>query len=247
MQRRYTAEERGGATFTGRDGQRLRIASITFELDDDPVESPPPTGELKGVSSTFEEQPQLEGIKHPISPQKPKTERTPSDDIDELLRHYAEVMETRGGAESLLKDEQARKIIRDALKVATVAECKRAIDGCKASPFHMGDNDRRKKYNRVGQILKGRPTRGETTRERINFFIDLAEKAGVESGFTSVAPAVLSQHKRAILDAWEFPNDEGATRRGEESEAWLKEHGWVVDRSQGRPQFKRGGPDGQAR
>lgn len=36
----------------------------------------------------------------------------------------------------------------------TVAKGKRAIDGCRASPFHMGDNDRAQPYNEIENIFR---------------------------------------------------------------------------------------------
>jgi DNA-binding transcriptional ArsR family regulator len=156
------------------------------------------------------------------------------DPIAAVHAHYVRVMEPR----SDVLGEDDRRIIRDALKVATVEECKRAISGCRSSSFHMGDNQKRKKYNTLSQILRGKRGR-QTTRERIDFFLDLADKSGVQSGVTSADPARVSQAKRDVLDAWEFPNDEHVTRRGREAKDWLVANGVVVEYEEnGRPTFR---------
>lgn len=134
-------------------------------------------------------------------------------------------------------DDEDRKIIRDALAVATVADCIQAIEGCAKSEFHMGKNDKRKKYNQLSQILRGKRGR-QTTRERIEFFMELAEKGGQQSGVTSASDARVRQARREVLDAYEFPNDEQVAKRGSEAEAWLREQGWKVEREEnGRPRF----------
>jgi DNA-binding MarR family transcriptional regulator len=164
-----------------------------------------------------------------------KTPPTPSEDVERVWATYVECMEPR----SADLDAEGRKLILAALKVADADECCNAILGCKASAFHMGDNDRRRKYNRLSQILKGKQG-GKTTREQIDMFLGIAERAGVQSDGTSADPAIVSQRKREVLDAFEFPGDDVVVRRGEESERWLAEHGWVVEHEDsGRPLFRR--------
>lgn len=158
-----------------------------------------------------------------------------SEEIETVWAHYVEVMNPR--AKKL--DSEARRIIADALKVATVVECCSAIDGCRASTFHMGDNDRGRKYNRLSQILKGKRASaqgpGRTTREQIDLFLDIAAKSGVQSGVTSASPARVRQAKEQVRNALTFPGDAEVVKRGEESAAWLATHGirliddrWVV-------------------
>lgn len=169
----------------------------------------------------------------------------PFDGPAEIWAHYVEVMNPR--VKTLAAQERA--VIREAMKVAAddpheaVAVCKRAIDGCKASNFHMGQNDRQKKYNRITHILKGkRGTR--TTREQIDLFLEIADRSGIQSGFTSADPARVGQAKRDVLDAYEFPGDEGIQRRGDEARSWLVEKGWTIGATdEGRPTFTPpGGP-----
>lgn len=156
--------------------------------------------------------------------------------VVEVWAHYVAVMQPRRAA----LDEQERRLIRDALKVATAVELTRAIDGCKASSFHMGQNERRKAYNKLSQIVRGRRGK-ETTRERIDFFIEIADKAGVaKSGVQSADPVKVKDNKRRVMAGWEFPNDAIVVRQAQAAEAWLKEAGIVVDRDEasGRPTFR---------
>lgn len=156
------------------------------------------------------------------------------DPVPLVWDHYCEVHQPRNKG----LDPQARAIIRDALRVATVTECNGAIDGCFASRFHMGDNDRRKKYNALSQILKGKRG-GRTTREQIDFFLEIAEKSGRESGVPSVDNERVRAAKREVLDAWEFPADEHVARRGTEARTWLESVGWKIEQDEsGRPTFE---------
>lgn len=155
------------------------------------------------------------------------------DPVVEIWRHYCAAMQPRHQG----LDSEGRKVIKEALKVATFSECKRAIDGCRSSAFHMGENEQRRKYNALSQILRGKRGR-QTTRERIDFFLELAEKSGLPSGVPSGLNDKVRRAKRAILDAAEFPGDEQVVERGRKAEAWLVEQGWRVERSEGEmPRF----------
>jgi hypothetical protein len=134
-------------------------------------------------------------------------------------------------------DKDTRAIINAALKVATIQECKDAISGCAHSTWHMGDNDRHRKYNQISQILKGK--RGQmTTRERIDFFLDIGEKSGVQSGVLSGDPGRIQGAKQDVRDANEMPGDEHVARRGKQSEEYLVGLGWRVERDErGWPTF----------
>jgi hypothetical protein len=156
------------------------------------------------------------------------------DPVAEVWSHYCSVMKPRNPG----LDAQARALIRDALKVATLSECKRAIDGCAASPFHMGENERNRKYNRLSQILKGK--RGiRTLREQIDMFLDTAEKSGLPSGVTSADPGRVSAAKRDVIDAFDFPGDDQVQERGTQARRWLEEQGFKIEPhpTTGRPVF----------
>jgi DNA-binding transcriptional ArsR family regulator len=143
----------------------------------------------------------------------------PTSPRDIVWAHYVAVMAPRRAE----LDPEGAKIIDEALRVATVDECCGAIDGCAASPFHMGENDRRKKYNALSQILRGRRPGGaappRTTRETIDFFLDKAPAHGAPK--SSATPAEISAAKRAVLDGITYPGDEHVARRGEEAKEWL--------------------------
>ncbi len=146
-------------------------------------------------------------------------------DAERVWAHYVDTMQPRHKA----LDADTRKIITGALKVATADECCTAISGCAKSDFHMGRNDRNRKYNQITQILKGK--RGSATvRERIDFFIDLAEKSGVQSGVPSASNARIQSAKQDVRDAHEMPGDEHVARRGKESEQHLISQGWSIAR-----------------
>lgn len=82
-------------------------------------------------------------------------------------------------------DAGQRKIIADALKVASVDELRTCIDACAASDFHQQRGDGQKagrKHNRIGDILKPKRASqygsGYTQRERIDFWLDRAGSTG---------------------------------------------------------------------
>lgn len=91
----------------------------------------------------------------------------------------------------LAPDDGQRKIIREALKVATVEECKRCIDACFASDFHQRRGSGKiagRKHNRIDDILKPKRAsqfgNGYTQRGRIDFWLDRAEEAPAPGGPT---------------------------------------------------------------
>lgn len=167
--------------------------------------------------------------------------------IDAVWAHYCNVMHPR----SDVADSEQRRLIRNALKISPktpgsnayegpVAELCRAIDGCAASPFHMGDNDRGNKYNRISNIFKGKRG-GRTLREQIDMFLEIAEKDGSQSDVPAASAGRVQAARRDVLDGWEYPSDEVVVARAEEAKAWLLEQGWRIDYEQGtkRPLFTR--------
>jgi hypothetical protein len=181
-------------------------------------------------------------------PQNPKEEpvgKKESDDsqesgpdpVDAVWAAYVEEMAPRRSD----LDPESRRIIRDALKLADVEECKRAIVGCRASAFHMGENDRRKSYNALSQILKGKRG-GRTTREQVDFFIEIADKSGAaRAGVPSADPFKVQRAKADVIAAWEFPNDDRVAESARTAREWLARHGWLVEfrQSDGHPTFRR--------
>jgi hypothetical protein len=172
--RRFT----GTGRFEDREGNVLVVTSITAEIEPVAVgvggssclSSPQQPEREGGVGETpdalFEDRAAAGSI--PAAPDAPDAQEDPQDPVTAVWACYVETMHPR--RTDLLPAE--RKLIQEALKAASVEECCQAIVGCSLSAFHMGDNDRRRKYNRLSQIIKGRQGK-ETTRERIDYFIDI--------------------------------------------------------------------------
>lgn len=161
--------------------------------------------------------------------------------VDEVWATYVEIIKPRRAK----LDPDGRRVISDALKVATVPECQRAIAGCSQSDWHMGRDPqtRGSSYKQLSQILKGKRG-GRTTREQIDFFIEIADRTGVGAGRgASVDPTKLSRCKQAVMTAWEFPADEHLAAAGAEAREWLAGHGVIVEMTGvgldlGRPSFR---------
>lgn len=68
-------------------------------------------------------------------------------------------------------DEPRRKVIIKALKHYEVEDLKLAIQGCANSPFHMGVNEQKTKYNGLDLILRNA--------EKIDGFIEKAKNPPV--------------------------------------------------------------------
>lgn len=202
-----------GGALIGRDGQIYgHVSSITLDLDE-----LSPLGLIVGQQGgrlSLEEKNQNE--EQPT----PDPRRELSEAIDQIWAHYVEVMQPRRKE----IDSQGRGVIRDALAVATEDECIRAISGCKASPFHMGDNDRRKKYNRITQILRGK-SGGKTTREQIDMFLEILEKSPTASG-TSLPTGVVESLKNAIRS---YAHTGAEQQRAEKAKATLIDKGVYSD------------------
>lgn len=230
---------------------RQRPASGTDESPQEPEEEPETTGE-KEVRTVLKDSAHQENdhggsqnatadgdTQNAALDGKRKKDHAPSPSeitraVDAVWAHYCNVMHPR----SNVADSEQRRLIRDALKTSprtssdaldgAVAELCRAIDGCAASPFHMGTNDRGKKYNRVSNIFKGKRG-GRTTREQIDMFLEIAEKAGSQSDVPAASAGRVQQARRYVLDGWEYPNDAVVVERAEEAKAWLVEQGWQID------------------
>jgi len=117
----------------------------------------------------------------PYIDRTPKNPQEPKGAEGEVWTHYLSAFNPRRKE----PDEGQRKIIRDALTVASVEECRRCIDACAASDFHQQRGDGQKagrKHNRIGDILKPKRASqyggGYTQRERIDFWLDRAAESG---------------------------------------------------------------------
>jgi len=77
-------------------------------------------------------------------------------DAADVMRVWGEwVRVHRPGQESRVKlTEEREERISWAVATYGADACVEAIEGCKLSPFHQGDNDRRRKYDDVELILR---------------------------------------------------------------------------------------------
>lgn len=134
-----------------------------------------------------------ENPKDPPPPTSPTVKSKTTEEIEGVWATFVVVMNPRGRGKEL--DPEARKLIREALKVADPAELSRAIEACGRSDFHMkrGKYKNRPggKYNALAQIIKARRGRNETTRSRIEWWLDRADEfdAGKEVTFDVNAEA----------------------------------------------------------
>ena len=139
---------------------------------------------------------------------------------------------------------QERKVILAALKVASPDELIISINECWKSDFHMKRREYQdrdgQRYDKLTQIIKGRQGK-ETTRERIDFWLERAETSGVAgSGVPSADPAVIARRKQDVQRGHRLSGDPKAVEKAEEAEAWLKKYGieTIREREDGYPTFR---------
>lgn len=156
--------------------------------------------------------------------------------VDTPAYVWGEYVRLLGPRNKALGSEE-RRLIQAALKVATPDELVRAFYGCTRSAWHMNTHPdtKGKNFHRLSHIIKGKRG-GKTTREQIDFFLEIADKGDAGSRVMSAASARVGRAKRDVRDAAEFPADEHLVRRAVEAKAWLEEQGWTVDEA----------PDGSA-
>jgi hypothetical protein len=87
-------------------------------------------------------------------------------------------MKPRPRARELQPDD--RKILAAALKVGDLEELFTAIKTCERSDYHMKRGEFKNRpggpYKSVGKIFKPRPTKGESWRSRLDWWLDKAEE-----------------------------------------------------------------------
>ena len=106
-----------------------------------------------------------EEIEKEIENNKPMSSSDEPDPAVEVFSHWQSVM-NHGKAKL---DRKRRQKIRDRLKDGyTVQDLIQAIDGCKRSPHHMGDNDRGTVYDDIELICRDAP--------HVDKFIKLAQQ-----------------------------------------------------------------------
>jgi hypothetical protein len=190
-------------------GQRGNL--YTLGLDD-----PPAASRTGGVHDGSGQEPKEE----PPAEKKPaKAGKEVEPEVLEVWAHYVRVMK----AERQELNTVRVRVIRNALKVRSVAECKRAIDGLRVSPHHNGENDQRQKYLDIRYALKGNSARGESDDERIDKMGELAPSHGLAPSLPRKVAIRLDNFQRYIAS--------GRTReerRSLESKAELEEMGYTV-------------------
>lgn len=89
----------------------------------------------------------------------------PSDDVRAVFDHWREVM---GKSDRTVLDDNRKRLITKALDSYSLDDVMAAITGCSLSPYHMGENPGRKRYNELGLILRNA--------DKIEQFIGYAEQ-----------------------------------------------------------------------
>jgi hypothetical protein len=120
---------------------------------------------------------------HRAGPRAPAPARQRKADVQRVFEHWQQVM-----------DKPACKFTRDRVSKVnarlndgyTVEKLCQAIDGCKLSTFHMGDNDRTTPFNDITTILKS----GRTVEEHV----ERAEGRAPAARGPAKAPATLPRH-----------------------------------------------------
>lgn len=116
---------------------------------------------------------------------EPSKESNSCDEVEEVFAHYLSAFPNKRQKKA---DEGQRKVIRNALKVATADELKRCIDACACSDWHQrrGEHENRAggKHNSLSLILapKSRGANypsGRTQREQIDYWLARESKGGM--------------------------------------------------------------------
>lgn len=85
--------------------------------------------------------------------QRRKAAAVPENEIIQVYEHWIDVM--RPGKKRVpALDEKRRLKVAAAISDYGVEECKKAIDGCARSDFHMGRNKQKKRYDDLELILR---------------------------------------------------------------------------------------------
>lgn len=92
----------------------------------------------------------------------PKTEESQA--VYAVYEHWLSVMQK---PRSMLTKQRRDKILARLHEGLSVEDLKRAIDGCKASPFHQGENDRQTVYDDIELICRN----GSKVEQFINFLV----------------------------------------------------------------------------
>lgn len=107
------------------------------------------------------------------------------EDVRAVHDHWVSVMGKR--ATETIRPERRTKILARLREGFSVEQLKHAIDGCKASPFHSGKNDKGTVYNDIGLICRNG--------SKVEAFLDLyaqhvlpPEEPGIKHGLPTKGP-----------------------------------------------------------
>lgn len=208
--RRFTLTEE--ATFRSRDGDEIKITDLTLEVTERSVAGGLQGGLFSSTTTTEEEG-------------KEKREREkeePGSPTRQVWDHYVAVF----NATRQTLNPQRRRTIGQALKVRTLDECKRAIDGLRVSPHHNGENEQRQTYLDIRYALKGNGARGESPEERIDKMVALAPL-----GDDSRDHGLTSHQVRTLVDRVRYTAQSGGEKeRGNAAYRALTDAGYSVRR-----------------
>lgn len=99
-----------------------------------------------------------------------------ADDVQAVFSYWQTIMDKRRAK----LDDKRKSLITNALKNYTVEELRKAIDGCKSSPWHMGKNPGNTLYNELGLILRNS--------EKIDGFMERVGASRPRSAHTGFQP-----------------------------------------------------------
>ena len=70
--------------------------------------------------------------------------------VERVFAHWRTVLEHPKAT----LDPKRRRILVAALRLKPEADCLRVIDGCRASAYHMGENEKRTRYDSIGLLFR---------------------------------------------------------------------------------------------
>lgn len=138
--------------------------------------------------------------------------------IAEIFEHWQDVMDK----------PQARMIVARSRAIAgrlregySVADIKSAIDGCRISPFHMGENDAGNIYNDLTLICRNGA--------KLEQFIGFLEKRPRKPSYGNDPDADCDRcnNERRTYYNFDFPSHPCPKCRPLQNRAWLKERGKI--------------------
>lgn len=125
-------------------------------------------------------------------------------EVRDVWDHYEATIATRRRAPTA----KEIRLIEEALRLRGTVVAKDAITGLSRSPFHNGENDRRKKYLAIRYALSGNAQTGETAEERIDSMAEAAHTQPTNVSQLREGPTQgrVDALKRMILSSWRSPD-----------------------------------------